>query len=183
MVNLKTAINEQQNLNLSNPALEPVNPHGATCCNFATENVLETVASATNNSGDLAQWGTANELHYLLANNPDLVSTNQSGAEQNAQNGNLSLFSEINLGPTGDSHGHVGTFTAGTDNEPGTIANVGRFNGIMPIGPGPRGEAVFPSQSSINKLDFYKLSPAVTPKIDAPAVGRVLSTALSVIGF
>ena len=183
IVNLKTAINEQQNLNLSNPDLEPIGPPGATFCNFATENVLETVASATNNSGDLTQWGTANELHYLFSKNPDLVSTDQNGAEQNAQNGSLSLFSEVNLGATGNGHGHVGTFTAGTDNEPGTIANVGRFNGIMSIGPGPRGEAVFPSQSSINKLDFYKLSPTVTPKIDAPAVGRVLSAALSVIGL
>lgn len=181
IVNLKTAINEQQNLNLSNPDLEPIGPPGATFCNFAMENVLETVASATNNSGDLAQWGTANELHYLLSKNPDLVSTDQNGAEQNAQNGSLSLFSEVDLGSTGD--GHVGTFTAGTDHELGTVANIGRNNGVMPIGPGKKGEVLFTRQSSIDKLDFYRLSPTVTPKIDAPAVGRVLSAALSVIGL
>lgn len=177
MVNLKTAINEQENLNESNPDLVPTKTE--TYCNFGAENVLETVASATDNSGDLTQEGKANDLWYLLQKYPDLVSTDQGAAEDNAQKGSLSLLSEINLGNDGNGHGHIAPFTAGTDNDPGTIANIGRHNGIMPIGPGPSGEAVFQSQSAINKLNFYTLSPAVTPKIDKAAVGAALSAAMS----
>ncbi len=63
-------------------------------------------------------------------------------------------------------HGHVATFVAGDDYSCGEVANIGRHCGFMPLGPGPTCEAVFTTQTTINKLMFYVLNPKVQPKMD-----------------
>ncbi|MFI5148115.1 MAG: RHS repeat-associated core domain-containing protein [Bacteroidia bacterium] len=155
-VNLTTAIQEQQNLNNGNSALEPGN--GATYCNYATQNVLKTVISGSNNSSGLDITGMANSMTNNFATNPLLIATTQAGATTAAANGNLALFGYNN--PNG--HGHVGTFSVGENVDKGAIANIGASNGFKAVGPGKG--SVFSSQTLLNSVSFYTLSPTVTPK-------------------
>jgi hypothetical protein len=159
-VNLTTAIQEAQNLNESNSSLEPGG--SATYCNYATQNVLKTVVSATENSSSLKINGIANSMTDQFAKTPVLKSATQAEATAAAANGNLALYSYHNTNPAPHNHGHVGTFSVGENVAKGTAANVGAKNGFMPVGPGKG--SVFTQQKTLNKVHFYVLSPDVTPK-------------------
>ncbi|MEO6963925.1 MAG: RHS repeat-associated core domain-containing protein [Puia sp.] len=126
-VNLETAVQEAQNLNASNPSLEPSN--GATFCNYATQNVLQTIASATDNSSDLKITGMANSMTKQFANSPVLGSSDQANAKQTAANGGLALFGYNNSNPASHNHGHVGTLSTGENVKKGEVANIGAHNG------------------------------------------------------
>ncbi len=157
-VNLTTAIQEQQNLNASNSALNPI-PGGATFCNFATQNILKTVASATNNSSGLAITGMANDMVSQMNCSPLFVKTDQGNAQAVADKGGLGLIGQIE-----DPHGHVTSFSVGANENKGQVANIGRNNGFLNLSPqGDKQPAVF-SSKSIQTVQFFILNPNITPK-------------------
>jgi RHS repeat-associated protein len=165
-VNLTTAIQEAQNLNESNPALEPGG--GATYCNYGTQNIEKTVVSATDNSSGLNITGMANSMSTQYANSPSLLQpATKDQALANAANGGLSLFGYDNTNPPPHDHGHVGSFSVCENVAKGQIANIGANNGFLSVGPGKG--AVFSQQSTLDKVKFYTLSPSVTPK-SAPQI-------------
>jgi RHS repeat-associated protein len=158
-VNLTTAVQEAQNLNAGNSSLEP---NGATYCNYATQNILKTIVSATNNSSTLNITGMANSMTTQFANTPTLQSVTKDQAISAAAKGQIVIFGYNNTNPAPHNHGHVGTFSIGQNIAKGQIANIGATNGFLPLGPG-RG-AVFGQQKTLNKVHFYTLSSTVTPK-------------------
>ena len=81
------------------------------------------------------------------------------GALANASNGGLSLAAYNNS----EGHGHVVPLSVGENAGKGELANVGRRNGFLPIGPETKG-SVFYYKSTMEKVKFYTLSPTVTPK-------------------
>jgi hypothetical protein len=155
VINLQTAIQEAQILNDDNTALDHTSK--ATYCNYATQNILKTIVSATDNSESLNVTGMANSMADNFSTNPALVSTTQAGATSAAANGGLAVLGYNNA----NGHGHVATFSVGDNVANGIIANIGAADGFMPIGPGAGG--VF-SQRTLNQVQFYTLSPTVTPK-------------------
>ena len=133
VVNLASAEQEQQVLNNNNPALEEnAEGKGETHCNQATQNVISTVASATNNSSMLVT-GNANSMANKLnsGNNINYLKVDYATAEQNAQNGGLSLVTYTNPG----GHGHVATFSVGENADEGSIANIGsaQYSGFVSL--------------------------------------------------
>lgn len=154
VVDLTTVIQETQNLNLANSSL---NPDGNTYCNYATQNVLQAVASATDNSDGLYMTGMANAMTQQFANSSLLTSSDQSGAIDAASKGQLALYSyDAGAG----KHGHVGTFSVGENVAKGQTANVGATNGFMPI----TGSGGVFSSKKIGSVNFHILNSTVTPK-------------------
>ncbi|WP_199142031.1 hypothetical protein, partial [Pedobacter sp. ASV12] len=170
-VNLTTAIEEQQSLNLSNSTLDPVvGTNGTTTyCNFATQNILNTIASATDNSSGIAMTGMANSMSDQFATSPLLQSADKGTALANAENGGLSLLGYKNPG----GHGHVASLSVGDNVGKGEVANVGRSNGFLPIG--PEKGSVF-GRKSIESVKFYTLRPTVTPKTAEPPRPPIIGT-------
>ncbi|RFS20768.1 RHS repeat-associated core domain-containing protein [Chitinophaga silvatica] len=158
-VNVTSAIQEAQKLNIANPYLVP---HKDTYCNFATQNILSTVASATDNSKGLSMTGTANSMTNQFLESPLLLSTDMAGAlnasanQNNTAVGTLSVYS-YDAGE--GKHGHVGTFSVGDNTNLGQTVNIGRHNGYLPI-TGTNG--VFAKK--ISSVNFHTLSPDVKPK-------------------
>ncbi|WEA00685.1 RHS repeat-associated core domain-containing protein [Mucilaginibacter sp. SJ] len=163
-VNLTTAIQEQQNLNASNTDLNPI-PGGATFCNYATQNILSTVASATNNSSGLAITGMANSMVDQMNCNTAFIKTDQGNAQAVADKGGLGLVGLIEPG-----HGHVVSFSVGSNEDKGQMANIGRTNGFLNINPqGDKEPSVF-SAKKFENTQFFILNPSITPKsIPTPA--------------
>ena len=152
-VNLVTAIQEAQNLNMSNSSLEPGG--GATYCNFGCQNVLATVASATGEEG-LRIKGSANDMTKAFESNPALVKVSREDARAGADN--LSVTGIVKSG-----HGHVTTYSAGGNKEKGVVANIGIKNGFYPD-----------TKSSVigaetwKQTKFFTLSPNVNPIKEQP---------------
>ena len=122
-VNVTTAVQEQQKLNLQNPALQQ-NAEGEneTHCNQATQDIMKTVASATSNKDVIS--GNANDMITTLnsgKNNNYVAATKQEAAD-NAKAGGVSIIGYKN--PDG-GHGHILTFSVGTNKAKGEVANVG----------------------------------------------------------
>ncbi|HMI63654.1 MAG TPA: hypothetical protein VK518_22210 [Puia sp.] len=159
-VNLTTAVQEAQNLNSTNSSLEPTAT--ATFCNYATQNVLSTIVSATDNSSALNITGMANSMSDQFANSPALQPSTQAQAVATATAGGVALFGYNNTNPPPHNHGHVGAFSVGENVAKGEVANIGSNNGFLPTGPGKG--AVFSHQTTLDKVNFYTLSPGVTPK-------------------
>jgi len=155
VVNLKTLIQEQQKLNDSNTALDPTS--SATFCNYATQNVINAVATASNFGFGIDMTGTANIMSNNLANNSYYKSVDLATAQSTAANGGLALLAYNN----DPNHGHVASFSVGDNIAKGTIANIGASNGFLPLGPGKG--SVFGSQTTLDKVSYYTLSPNVTP--------------------
>jgi hypothetical protein len=123
-VNITTAIQEQQNLNIENPALQQnAQGTGETHCNQATQAIMKTVNSI---NGDLnvIVSGNANTMTNSLnaGTNSSYKSVDQATAENHAKNGGLSVVGYIN--PNGGS-GHVLTYSVGSNIEKGKVANIG----------------------------------------------------------
>jgi len=157
-VNLTTAVQEQQNLNASNTALDPI-AGGATFCNYATQNILSTVASATNNSTGLAITGVANDMVSQMNCSPLFVKTDQGNAQAVADQGGLGIVG-LNESP----HGHVTTFSVGTNEDKGQMANIGRNNGFLNINnQGDGTTPVFGTKNMAN-TQYFILNPTITPK-------------------
>jgi len=122
-VNLETAVQEQQSLNISNPALqENAQGQNETHCNQATQDIMKTVQSVTRDPS-VVITGNANEMiNKLNGTTSDYYKVNQTTAQQNAENGGVSVIAYKN--PTG-GHGHILTYSVGGNIKKGETANVG----------------------------------------------------------
>ena len=147
--NQTTAIQEAQNLNSENKSLEPKN--GETYCNFATQNVMSTVASIKDDKYNIKITGLANSMADKLGTSTAYQQVDETTAKNEAANGNLVVLSYKNL----KGHGHVATFSVGENIEKGEIANIGASNGFKPLdNSGGQTGGVF-SSKSISKVKFY----------------------------
>jgi len=115
-VNLGTAIQEQQQMNMNNSELQQ-SADGTTYCNYATQNVMKTVSSVPD-YGDALVTGNANSMCEKMENSANFVPVSKSQAIKYGKNG-LAIVAYKN--PNG--HGHVATFSAG--NNEGEVANIG----------------------------------------------------------
>jgi RHS repeat-associated protein len=128
-----SAIQEQQNYNMSNPDLQQDAKSGQTYCNFATENVTATVASATGDKGALLSGYANTTLNKLEAdanpkrddktpkNYPNYKSVTESEAIKHAANGGLAA---VGYNPATGA-GHLATYSVGENIEKGQVANIG----------------------------------------------------------
>jgi RHS repeat-associated protein len=135
-VNLTTAIQEQQTLNMGNPALQQnAEGNNETHCNQATQNVLKTVDSALDNKVPIIINGRANDMATTLSNdkNPNFLSVTEAQAAKNAKKGGLSLVTYKNPNP--NKSGHVATYSVGSNLLKGKIANIGpaKYTGFVPL--------------------------------------------------
>jgi hypothetical protein len=137
-----SVIQEQQNLNLSNPSLQQdYNPttqkFGGTHCNQATQNVELATQSALKAQGkslDLFTAGRANDIadNFSDGKNTAYKSATQEEAEKTATNGGLAVAAYRNYEKNEDGSykpGHVVTFSVGTNRQKGTLANIGTKGG------------------------------------------------------
>ncbi|MDD4439680.1 MAG: RHS repeat-associated core domain-containing protein, partial [Tissierellia bacterium] len=132
-VNLETAIQEQQQLNNDNPSFQQNG--NSTYCNYATQNVMKTVASTPEGNNALVT-GRANAMidQMLSGNNPNYISGSQEQAEAHAADGGLAIVGYRN--PNTQSSGHIATFTVGDNRtESNIIANIGlaKYTGFVPL--------------------------------------------------
>jgi len=167
---LTTAVQEQQNLNASNPALEPTS--SATFCNYATQNVMKTVASATDNSSGIVITGKANDMVPKLENSSSFTQADKATATAAAQSGGLAILGYVN--PTikadgSEGHGHVATFSVGTNVPQGQVANIGSNNGFMGVSAEDGTPHIF-SAKTAPQVEYFILSPTVTPKSEPTRV-------------
>jgi hypothetical protein len=128
-VNMETAMQEQQQLNMNNSSLQQNG--GTTHCNQATQNVMRTVESACNN--EVLVTGRANDMINTLnsGTNPNYVSVTQDQAQSWANQGGLSIVGYQNL----EGSGHVATYSVGDNARQGQIANIGptAYTGFVPL--------------------------------------------------
>ncbi|HXB07841.1 MAG TPA: DUF6443 domain-containing protein, partial [Puia sp.] len=185
VVNLGTAIDQQQQLNMENKDLWPPSENagdGDTWCNVGLENVLETVASATDNSDDLPMPDiNANTISERAKTNPDLQEVDYDFAAQYAGAGGFAMFADPNPNPK--EHGHVGTFATG-DYPEGEVANVGRHMGFRPLF-GAKGVAVYasPATATKAKIHYYTLAPGVHEKVDQAWLGQQIGAAMRAMSY
>jgi len=128
-----SAIQEQQNLNMANPALQQFANGPAdkdTHCNQATQDILKTASSAL--GIDINVTGNANSMVATLKSggNSNFSIGDYKAAVENANNGGLSL-----AGVTEAGHGHILTFSVGENIKKGQVANIGpkQYTGFVPL--------------------------------------------------
>ncbi len=133
-VNLTTAIQEQQNMNIDNPSLQQYanGPKDkSTHCNQATQNILKTVSSALKEP-NFMEKGDANTMmgKYGFADNSLFKKVDYKTAKENAKKGGLSIGGLIESG-----HGHVLTFSVGENIKKGEVANLGgkKWSGFVSL--------------------------------------------------
>ncbi|CAH0174436.1 tRNA nuclease WapA [Pedobacter sp. Bi126] len=157
--NLQTLIQEGQNLNNSNSALEPGPNSKPTYCNFATQNIMKSVASATDPgfsikmNNDQLITGRANDMAPKLDASGAYVATDKSFAMDVAKNGGLAVISYIN--PKAGHSGHVVTLSVGDNLAKGEVANVGVSNGFKSI------KEVFGNKP----VKYFILNPNIQPQL------------------
>jgi len=136
VVNLTSAVQEQQQLNMENPALQQnAEGNNETHCNQATRDVMKTVDSALENKTSTVVNGRANDMAKTLSSgkNENYLKVNESDATKNAQTGGLSLVTYMNPNP--NKSGHIATFSVGTNLVDGKIANIGtaQYTGFVSL--------------------------------------------------
>jgi hypothetical protein len=156
VVNQTSAIQEQQTLNNENSELqENAAGLGETHCNQATQNVMSTIASFSENSS-IEISGNANGMAASLKteSNTNYLKVDYQAAEQNAQNGGLSIVTYSN--PQGS--GHVATFSVGENINKGAIANIGpaKYTGFVSLN-----QAIAKDKTK----NYYIFLPNVLPEI------------------
>ena len=139
-VNITTTVQESQILNSNNPKLER-DSDGNTYCNIATQNIMKTIESI--GFENVLATGTANSMNSRLKNSTSWEKVSKIEAMDNAQFGGLSLYSMVASG-----HGHIGSFSVGTNINIGKLANIGADNGFLNY------NQVFKSTA---KVDFFVL--------------------------
>ncbi len=153
VVNLTSAIQEQQSCNKANPSLQE--NEGVTHCNQATQDIMSTVASACKNNS-IVIGGSANGMASSLisGNNSNYLKVDKVTAEKNAKNGGLSIVTYSN--PTG--HGHIATFSVGENTKKGEVANIGplQYTGYVKLN-----QAI----SKDKDKNYYILLPNTLPTI------------------
>ncbi|OIP00134.1 MAG: hypothetical protein AUJ98_09065 [Bacteroidetes bacterium CG2_30_33_31] len=89
--------------------------------------------SSIENDNSIIINGTANQMAQTLSSesNYHFMPADQASAEENANNGGLSIVTYEN--PNG--HGHVATFTVGTNQQVGPVSNIGprAYSGFVPL--------------------------------------------------
>lgn len=127
-----SAVQEQQTLNNDNPALQA--DSNGTHCNQATQNIMKTVGSAEKDSNAVVS-GNANSMIISLnkEQNKSYQKVDQKKAEENAENGGLSVIGYFNSNPK--EHGHVLTYSVGDNIEKGKVANIGpkKYTGFISL--------------------------------------------------
>ena len=126
------AIQEQQSYNMQNNELKE-NDAGQTFCNYATQNVQQTVESIPGND-NVVTMGRANKMANDMATSDNYITVSQQEALQYAEQGYLVVSSWIN--PTGQS-GHVATLSVGSNRGKGReYANIGpaKYSGFTTFG-------------------------------------------------
>ena len=137
-VNLTTAIQEQQNMNNTNPALQENSQGlGETHCNQATQCIMKTVSSTEtdpNTKANAVVTGNANTMVTKLntETNPNYQKVDQAKAEAHAKNGGLAVIGWKN--PKG-GHGHILTYSVGSNTKKGAVANIGpqKYSGFVSL--------------------------------------------------
>jgi RHS repeat-associated protein len=159
-----SVIQEQQNLNNSNPALQQdydakTQKYGNTHCNQATQNVEAAVGSALGK--DIVTPGKANDVAGVGANsiakNPAYKSATYEEAQEVAASGGLAILT-LYKSP---GSGHLATFSVGENIQKGPIANIGKVKATgfkYPLGtPGTnQKDAVF-TRDDWKTVNFYIL--------------------------
>lgn len=150
-VNLTTAIQEQQNLNMTNPDLQQ-QTNGNTYCNQATYNVIQTAESAIGpkvpqlNIGiSLPRDHDANTAaNDLASGNYNFMPVSKERAYSEASNGNLAVLSYD--GTSDGNKGHLATLSVGENIKKGEVANIGpsQYTGFV-----KQNEAISPSKAVI----------------------------------
>jgi hypothetical protein len=133
-------------LNDENPSLKP---DESTYCNYGTQNVMSTVASIEGNNG-LKIDGMANSMSKKLASSSDYHQVDKEAAKESAGNGKL-----VVLAYEENPHGHVATFSVGTNRQKGEIANIGRRNGFKPLESTPGHPGGVFSFRFISRVKYY----------------------------
>jgi RHS repeat-associated protein len=164
VVNLTTAIQEQQNLNMENDMLKP---NEYTYCNYATQNIQYSVQSATDNNGGMVKLGQANDVVPKLDFSTMYVTVDKATADATAARGGLAIIGYVNhnINPkTGKQrNGHLVTFSVGENRAKGQLANIGSQNGFLGVSAEDSPNHVFGTESS-KQLKYFILAPFITPK-------------------
>ena len=149
VIDLTSAIEEAQNLNMNNPSLKPSN--GVTYCNYATQDILATISSILGNSA-IHIKGVANDMVAGLQKSPFFTTTGDFDTAFRQQwSGNLVVVGWIN---TKGPHGHIATLAVGSNLLKGQVANIGKYNGMLPLN-GKEGHAF--STIPTSSLKFFIL--------------------------
>jgi RHS repeat-associated protein len=146
-----SVLEEQQKLNIKNPALQQGN--GMTHCNQATQNIQRALGSALDK--DLLVSGNANTMATSMATNANYKAVDAATAEKTAQSGGLAILAFKN--PVAGRSGHMATFSVGANIKLGQIANVGLSyaTGFVPAADSPK--AVFTKTDYTTNVKFYIL--------------------------
>ncbi|HYC85221.1 MAG TPA: DUF6443 domain-containing protein, partial [Chryseosolibacter sp.] len=133
-VNVTTVIQEQQKYNLNNEALQQKDD-GTTYCNYATQNIMDAVGSATGQNVTIT--GRGNDMADKLVTDERYEAVDQSTAERIAQNGGLAVMAFRNYEARKDGSvrsGHLATFSVGENIEKGKAVNIGTaaYTGFQP---------------------------------------------------
>ncbi|MBO9204676.1 MULTISPECIES: DUF6443 domain-containing protein [Niastella] len=150
-VNYESAIQEAQVLNEENDDLQPRN--GMTFCNYASQNIMYTYASAAGEKGFHFE-GTANMMYDKFAESSLYKEVNEEDAHRTAFHGELAIAVYFN--PKG--HGHVVTFSVKENYLKGEMANVGVKNGFFALRKTPGAEGVF-SDKLYPHVKYYIRTP------------------------
>ncbi len=122
VIKLGSLIQEAQNLNMANPDVQG-RPNGDSFCNFATQNILNSVGSALGINLDFP--GTVSKMEKEIVQSGYFRGTDEATAAANAV-GSLSLVIHL-----GDKE-HIASFSTGANVARGLIANIGpaRYTGF-----------------------------------------------------
>jgi RHS repeat-associated protein len=131
-VNIQTAIQEQQIMNNDNFSLSE--QKGTTFCNFATQNIMNTIASIYTDPSIVIK-GRANNMadELIMGENYTYVLVSEKEAIANAKKGGLSLV--VYRNPNNKRSGHIATYSVGDNISKGQIANIGPkiYSGFVPL--------------------------------------------------
>jgi RHS repeat-associated protein len=129
---ITSAIQEQQNLNETNPDLQQnAMGKGETHCNQSLQDILQTVGSAIGDKS-VNVTGDAGTMikKFESGENKHIEKVDQKTAEANATNGGLSI-----AGTREEGHSHVLSYSVGENIGKGKVANIGpkQFTGFKSL--------------------------------------------------
>jgi RHS repeat-associated protein len=160
-VNVETVIQEQQNYNMTNEDLQQESD-GTTYCNYATQNIMDAVGSATGKG--ITITGRGNDMAEALQTDKRYKGVDQATAESTAANGGLAVIAFRNFEKKANGSfrsGHLATFSVGDNIAKGKAANIGTaaYTGFQPEA------SSFFKKKDFETVKFYILnsSPQASP--------------------
>ncbi|MDP1726651.1 MAG: DUF6443 domain-containing protein [Bacteroidota bacterium] len=157
---ITSVIQMQQELNLSNAALQPGAGGTTSHCNQATACITKAVGSAL--AQNIYIPGKANEVAVQIESNSNYKNVNMAAALKAATNGKLVIAAYIN--PKAGRSGHLATLTVGRNISKGILANIGYSKGVTnfvnPTGTKEKSwnDAAFKAKDWNNNVKFYILA-------------------------